>query len=78
MSYLHVPSVRLPAALADLHRTLVVGAPLEIQVLAGDYEGTELAADRLGGRFFAAWTPERLTGRARRGRLRRRRDRCRR
>ena len=60
MSYLHVPSVRLPGALADLHRTLVVGAPLEVQVLAGDYEGAALPADRIGGRFFAAWTPERL------------------
>ena len=61
MSYLHVPSVRLPAALADLHRALVVGAPLEIQVLAGDYEGRALAADRIGGRFFAAWTRHRLS-----------------
>jgi TDG/mug DNA glycosylase family protein len=60
MSYLHVPSARLPAALADLHRTMVVGAPLEIQVLAGDYEGDALPADRIGGRFFAAWTPQRL------------------
>jgi TDG/mug DNA glycosylase family protein len=60
MSYLHVPSTRLPMALADLHRTLVVGAPLEIQVLAGDYEGHALAEDRIGGRFFAAWTPEGL------------------
>ena len=60
MSYLHVPSVRFPLALADLHRTLVVGAPVEIQVLAGDYEGDALAADRLGSRFFASWTPERL------------------
>jgi TDG/mug DNA glycosylase family protein len=60
MSYLHVPSVRLPGALADLHRTLVVGAPVELQVLAGHYEGDALPADRIGGRFFAAWTPERL------------------
>jgi TDG/mug DNA glycosylase family protein len=60
MSYLHVPRVRLPAALADLHRAMVVGAPLEIQVLAGDYEGDALPADRIGGRFFAAWTPQRL------------------
>jgi TDG/mug DNA glycosylase family protein len=60
MSYVHVPTVRLPAALADLHRAMVVGAPLEIQVLAGDYEGDALPADRLGGRFFAAWTPQRL------------------
>jgi TDG/mug DNA glycosylase family protein len=61
MSYLHVPRVRFPSALADLHRALVVGAPVEIQVLAGDYEGDALPADRIGGRFFAAWTPRRLT-----------------
>jgi TDG/mug DNA glycosylase family protein len=60
MSYLHVPSVRLPAALADLHRSLALGAVLDIQVLAGDHEGDDLPADRIGGRFFAAWTPERL------------------
>jgi TDG/mug DNA glycosylase family protein len=61
MSYLHVPSTRMPGALADLHRTLVVGAPVEIQVLVGDYEGDALPADRIGGRFFAAWTPQRLS-----------------
>ncbi|HXP33482.1 MAG TPA: methyltransferase domain-containing protein [Acidimicrobiales bacterium] len=61
MSYLHVPSGRLPAALGDLHRTLVVGAPVEVQVLAGDHEGDALPADRIGGRFFAAWTPQRLS-----------------
>jgi TDG/mug DNA glycosylase family protein len=61
MSYLHVPSVRLPAALAELHRCLALGAVLDIQLLAGDYEGDELPADRIGGRFFAAWTPGGLT-----------------
>ena len=55
MSYLHVPKVRLPAALADLHRTLVVGATIDIQVLHGSYEGTALPDDDVGGRFFAAW-----------------------
>jgi TDG/mug DNA glycosylase family protein len=60
MSYLHVPSVRLPMALADLHRAAVVGAPVDIQVLAGDYEGGALPADDVGGRYFAAWTPKRL------------------
>jgi len=60
MSYLHVRSVLLPRALADLHRALVVGATAEIQVLAGDYEGDALPADRIGGRFFASWTPQRL------------------
>jgi double-stranded uracil-DNA glycosylase len=55
MSYLHVPKVRLPAALADLHRVLVVGATIDIQVLHGSYEGTALPDDTVGGRFFAAW-----------------------
>ncbi len=60
MSHLHVPSGRLPLALWDLHRVLSVGAPFELQVLAGDYEGDELPGDDVGGRFFAAWTPDRL------------------
>jgi TDG/mug DNA glycosylase family protein len=60
MSYLHIPSVRLPSALADLHRALVVDAPVDMQVLSGDYEGAALPADDVGGRFFAAWTPQRL------------------
>jgi TDG/mug DNA glycosylase family protein len=60
MSYLHVPRLRLPLALADLHRVLTVGAPVDLQVLAGSYEGHELPEDDLGGRFFAAWRPETL------------------
>jgi TDG/mug DNA glycosylase family protein len=60
MSYLHVPRVRLPRALAELHGTMIVGARLDVQVLAGDYEGDALPADRIGGRFFASWPPERL------------------
>jgi len=60
MSYLHLPSARLPAALAHLHGALVTDAPLDLQVLAGDYEGDALPDDDVGGRFFAAWTPERL------------------
>ncbi len=60
MSYLHVPRSRLPAALADLHGTLDVGAPLDIQVLHGDFEGTGLPDDRVGGRFFAAWRESHL------------------
>jgi TDG/mug DNA glycosylase family protein len=61
MSYLHVPRVRLPLALADLHRASAVGAPLDLQVLAGDHEGTGLPGDDVGGRFFAAWQPDALT-----------------
>jgi TDG/mug DNA glycosylase family protein len=60
MTHHHVPRVRLPLALWDLHRVLTVGAPLEIQVLEGEYEGAALPDDRIGGRYFAGWTPERL------------------
>ncbi|HXQ62372.1 MAG TPA: methyltransferase domain-containing protein [Acidimicrobiales bacterium] len=55
MSYLHMPRVRLPLALADLHRVLVVGAAVDIQGLAGSYEGNQLPDDDVGGRFFASW-----------------------
>ena len=60
MSYLHLPAVRLPAALADLHRATSPGAPLDIQVLAGEYEGRALPADDVGGRYFASLSVERL------------------
>jgi TDG/mug DNA glycosylase family protein len=60
MTHLHVPRVRLPLALWDLHRVLAVGAPFELQVLEGEYEGDELPDDDVGGRFFAGWTADRL------------------
>jgi TDG/mug DNA glycosylase family protein len=60
MSYLHVPRVRLPMALFDLHRILAAEAPVDLQVLAGDHEGDDLPDDDIGGRFFAAWQPEAL------------------
>lgn len=60
MSYLHVGRLDLPTALADLHRAMVVGAPVDIQVMAGDFEGDDLPDDDVGGRFFCAWTPQAL------------------
>jgi TDG/mug DNA glycosylase family protein len=60
MSYVHLPSVRVPLALADLHRILRVGAPIDVQVLHGDYEGDALPADDMGGRFFSSWRPDAL------------------
>ncbi|HXQ75671.1 MAG TPA: methyltransferase domain-containing protein [Acidimicrobiales bacterium] len=60
MSYLHVPRPRLPLALADLHRVLAVGAAVDIQVLAGSYEGRALPDDDVGGRFFASWEADQL------------------
>ncbi len=57
MTHLHLPRLRLPLALWDLHRVLTVGAPLDIQVLTGEYEGSDLPDDDVGGRFFAGWQP---------------------
>ncbi|HEX9506154.1 MAG TPA: uracil-DNA glycosylase family protein [Acidimicrobiia bacterium] len=58
-SYLHLRRTRLPAALADLHRALVVGAPAHLTMRAGDTDG-ELADDDFPGRFFAGWRPDAL------------------
>lgn len=60
MAYLHVPRARLPMALAQLHMAMGVNAPLDLQVIAGDYEGKNLPSDDVGGRFFAAWQPDAL------------------
>lgn len=53
-SYLHLPKVALPAALAELHQALAVGAPAHLTMRAGEEEGT-LAADDFPGRLFAGW-----------------------
>ncbi len=60
MSYHHLPRTRLPMALADLHRALVPGAPVDLQVVEGSYEGDALPDDDIGGRYFAAWRPQHL------------------
>ncbi len=60
MTHQHLPRVRLPLALWDLHRTLAVGSPLEIEVFGGSYEGDALPGDEVGGRYFAGWEPDRL------------------
>ena len=53
-SYLHVPRRDLPAALAQLHRALAPGAPVELTLRVGDGEGP-LPDDDFPGRFFARW-----------------------
>jgi TDG/mug DNA glycosylase family protein len=56
MSYLHLPPGRLPMALWDLHRAMAVGAPLDLQVLAGDALGfAPFDDDDFAGRRFARW-----------------------
>jgi TDG/mug DNA glycosylase family protein len=58
-SYLHVPRADLPRALADLHRVLEVGAPVDLTMRFGTHEG-EVEDDDFPGRFFAEWEPEAL------------------
>lgn len=57
-SYIHVERHRLPLALADLHRSLAVGAPVEISLFAGDFDLRTFAGDDFAGRRFTGWTPE--------------------
>jgi TDG/mug DNA glycosylase family protein len=56
-AYLHVGRDQLPLALADLHHALRVGAPVELTMKRGDYEGSALPGDDFPGRFFACWHP---------------------
>lgn len=60
MTYLHVPRPRLPLALARLHWALQPGAPLDLQVLVGDFDWDEVPDDHVPGRKFAGWPPETL------------------
>ena len=60
-SYVHLRSVDVPVALADLHRVLRVGAPIELTFFGGDVEGREVfPGDDLPGRWFSTWSEPRL------------------
>ena len=59
-TYQHVPPERLPLALADLHRTCAVGAPVSLVVFAGTGGFTTDADDDFPGRRFALWEADRL------------------
>jgi TDG/mug DNA glycosylase family protein len=58
-SYVHVRTERLPAALADLHRALTVGAPVAISVIARETSGA-WPGDDFPGRWFAGWAADAL------------------
>jgi TDG/mug DNA glycosylase family protein len=58
-AYVHIPRVRLPMALAQLHRVLAPGAPLAMTMIEGEHEGA-VADDDFPGRFFALWETEHL------------------
>jgi TDG/mug DNA glycosylase family protein len=60
-TYVHLRSVDLPAALADLHRALQVDAPVEVTLFGGEDEGRGIFPDDdFPGRWFSTWTEERL------------------
>lgn len=58
-SYLHVPHDDLAATLADLHRSLRVGAPVRASWLTGR-QALVVAEDDLPGRHFWFWTVDEL------------------
>lgn len=61
-SYVHLASVDVPMALAELHRSLRFDAPVELTFLGGHVEGSDVFADDdLPGRWFSTWGEERLT-----------------
>jgi TDG/mug DNA glycosylase family protein len=58
--YVHLARTEVPMALRDLHRSLAVGAPVELHVFAGDLEHGPMQLDEhFAGRRFSSW-PEPL------------------
>jgi TDG/mug DNA glycosylase family protein len=57
-SYMHIAAPSLPMALADLHRSLVVGAAVHIQVTSD--RNHENADELFPGRHFTWWPADRL------------------
>lgn len=58
-SYLHVPHAELPLALAELHRSLRVGAPASVSLISGPDDHV-VSDDDLPGRSFWRWSDEAL------------------
>jgi TDG/mug DNA glycosylase family protein len=60
-SYVHLRSVDVPMALADLHDALAVGAPAELTFFRGEAEGRDVFPDDdFPGRWFSTWTSDHL------------------
>ncbi len=58
-SYLHIPHDDLPLVLAELHRSLPVGAPIAASFIGGP-DDRFVADDDLPGRNFWRWSDDRL------------------
>ena len=54
-SYVHLPRTAVPLALADLHRSLAVDAPVHLTLFGGDGEHDTFADDSYPGRRFSFW-----------------------
>jgi double-stranded uracil-DNA glycosylase len=57
--YMHIPSERVPLALADLHRALQVGGALHVH-LTSDRLAFDASTDPFAGRHFDGWPLQRL------------------
>ncbi len=54
-SYVHLARQDLPLALADLHRALAVGGPVDLTLFGGDTDHETYADDPFAGRRFSLW-----------------------
>lgn len=61
MTHHHLPRARHPLAFRELHRVLKVGAPLELQMMAGAGDGYVLYGVKSTDRWFSASSPQQLT-----------------
>jgi TDG/mug DNA glycosylase family protein len=58
--YVHIDRPELPLVLAELHRTLEVGAPVELGLFGGDQDLTEMTSGDFAGRKFSLWPEAQL------------------
>ena len=54
-SYVHLDRRHVPLALADLHRALAPGAPVELHIFEGDADFEPFSDDEYPGRRFSLW-----------------------
>jgi TDG/mug DNA glycosylase family protein len=59
-SYVHLPRASIPLALADLHRSLRVGAHATLAFFLGGDEGRDVYNDDFAGRYFSRWDIDHL------------------
>jgi TDG/mug DNA glycosylase family protein len=58
--YVHLPATDVPFALADLHRALAPGAPVELELFGGNDDFAPSPGDTFPGRRFSSWPEDRL------------------